>query len=86
MALSGVRPYTPRGDKFAVAADAYLANHVDEWSERHRAGLKALIFGKLASRPRIRKLAYPLRTPSGGGSAPTRYRSKSPAIGRRKRD
>jgi len=41
--LPGVRPYTPRGDKFAVAADAYLSNHADEWSERHRAGLKALM-------------------------------------------
>jgi len=41
--LPGIRPHTPRGDKFAVAADTYLSNHVDEWSEHHRAGLKALV-------------------------------------------
>ena len=41
--LPGVRGYAPRGDKFAVAADAYLSNHADEWGERHRAGLKALV-------------------------------------------
>jgi integrase len=41
--LPGVRGYTPRGDKFAVAADTYLSNHADEWSEHHRAGLKALV-------------------------------------------
>jgi integrase len=39
--LPGARP--PRGDKFAVAADAYLSNHADEWGEHHRAGLKALV-------------------------------------------
>jgi len=31
--LPGVGRYTPRGDKFAVAADDCLANHADEWSE-----------------------------------------------------
>jgi integrase len=36
-------PHKPRGEKFAVAADAYLENHADEWSERHRAQLKALV-------------------------------------------
>jgi integrase len=41
--LPGVGRYTPRGEKFAVAADAYLSNHADEWSEHHRAGLKALV-------------------------------------------
>ena len=41
--LPGVRGYMPRGDKFAVAADAYLSNHADEWGERHQAGLKALV-------------------------------------------
>ena len=41
--LPGIRPYTPWGDKFAVAADAYLSNHADEWGERHQAGLKALV-------------------------------------------
>ena len=41
--LPGVVRYTPRGDKFAVAADAYLSNHADEWGERHRAGLMALV-------------------------------------------
>ncbi len=41
--LPGVRGYAPRGDKFAVAADAYLSNHADEWGERHRTGLKALV-------------------------------------------
>ena len=41
--LPGVRPYAPRGDKFAVAADAYLSNHADEWGQRHRAGLSALV-------------------------------------------
>ena len=41
--LPGVGRYTPRGDKFAVAADAYLSNHADEWGERHRAGLSALV-------------------------------------------
>jgi integrase len=41
--LPGIRPYTPRGDKFAVAANAYLSNHADEWGERHQAGLKALV-------------------------------------------
>lgn len=39
----GVRSHQPRGDKLAVAADAYLSNHTNEWSERHRAGLKALV-------------------------------------------
>lgn len=39
----GVRSHQPRGDKLAVAADAYLSNHANEWSERHRAGLKALV-------------------------------------------
>jgi integrase len=46
--LPGVR-HQPRGDKFAVAADAYLANHADEWGKRHRAGLKALI--RMHARP-----------------------------------
>ncbi|MGH7249321.1 MAG: integrase arm-type DNA-binding domain-containing protein, partial [Pseudomonadota bacterium] len=41
--LPGVGRHTPRGDRFAVAADAYLANHADEWGERHRAGLKTLV-------------------------------------------
>jgi hypothetical protein len=41
--LPGVRGCTPRGDKFAHAADAYFSNHADEWSERHMAGLKALV-------------------------------------------
>src|SRR5579872_884364 len=41
--LPGIRSYRPRGDKFAVAADEYLSNHADEWGERHKAGLKALI-------------------------------------------
>jgi Phage integrase central domain len=31
------------GDKFAVAADAYLSNHADEWSKRHGTDLKALM-------------------------------------------
>jgi hypothetical protein len=39
----GIRSHKPRGDKFSVAADAYLSNHADEWGERHRAGLKALL-------------------------------------------
>ena len=38
-----VHSHQPRGDKFAVATDAYLSNHADEWSERHRAGLMALV-------------------------------------------
>jgi len=33
--LPGIRPHTPRGDKFAVAPDAYLSNHADEWSEHN---------------------------------------------------
>jgi integrase len=41
--LPGGRPYTIRGDKFAVAADAYLSNHADKWGEHHRAGLKSLL-------------------------------------------
>ena len=41
--LPGVGHYAPRGDKFAIAADSYLENHADEWGERHRAGLKALV-------------------------------------------
>lgn len=43
MELPGARPFKPRGDKLAVAADAYLSNHADEWGERHRDGSKALI-------------------------------------------
>jgi integrase len=38
-----IHSHQPRGDKFAVAADAYLANHADEWGERHRAGFKTLV-------------------------------------------
>lgn len=38
-----VRAHQPRGDKFAVAADVYLSNHAGEWSQRHRAGLEALL-------------------------------------------
>src|SRR5712692_5611550 len=52
--LPGIRSYKPRGDKFAVAADGYLSNHADEWGERHRAGLKALVrmhAGVLADKP-----------------------------------
>jgi len=52
--LPGIRPNIPRGDKFAVATDAYLSNHADEWSEHHRAGLKALVrmhAGALANVP-----------------------------------
>jgi integrase len=41
--LPGVGRHRPRGDKFAVAADTYLENHADEWSQRHRAQLKALV-------------------------------------------
>jgi len=38
-----IHSHKPRGDRFSVAADAYLSNHADEWGERHRAGLKALL-------------------------------------------
>ncbi len=41
--LPGGRSHKPRGDAFAVAADGYLSNHADEWGERHRAGLTALV-------------------------------------------
>jgi len=41
--VPGIRSHKPRGDAFGIVADAYLANHADEWGERHRAGLKALL-------------------------------------------
>src|SRR6266705_3751517 len=41
--LPGIRWHKPRGDKFSVAAETYLSNHTDEWGERHRAGLQALV-------------------------------------------
>jgi integrase len=51
--LPGGRSHKPRGDAFAVAADAYLENHADEWGERHRAGLKALVRTHAAPLTRI---------------------------------
>ena len=38
-----IHSHKPRGDRFSIAADAYLANHADEWGERHQTGLKALV-------------------------------------------
>jgi integrase len=41
--VPGARSHKPRGDVFAVAADAYLATHADEWGGRHASALKALL-------------------------------------------
>ena len=38
-----IHSHKPRGDRFSVAADAYLSNHADEWGARHRAALRALV-------------------------------------------
>src|ERR1700694_1995169 len=43
IAMPGIRSSVPRGDAFGKAAATYLANHADEWSERHRKGLAGLL-------------------------------------------
>jgi integrase len=43
LAMPGVRIAAPRGDAFGEAAQSYLANHADEWSDGHRKGLAGLV-------------------------------------------